>query len=153
MTVTADFSSLRANRTSGSLWDPGQAESKRESLVPSLQEWYRHFGKGFESKMGLPLRRGCSVTVQDPSSTSTVLSQNLGHLPRMALSPPTAWLQSQVLRDSRPPSLPPRSHFPCPPFLCPFSLNSLPSWSSGDMFALVSHFLTGRIGMLCHPAP
>ena len=48
-----------------------------------------------------PLGLGWSVTTQDPSSTPSGLTQNLGHPPRMAVSPPTAWLQSDYSQSAK----------------------------------------------------
>lgn len=68
------------------------------------------------------------MTTQNPSSTPTGLTQNLGHPPRMAVSRPTAWLQSDYSQSAKRLQTPlPRPHgsaspsLPKPPLLVPVS--------------------------------
>lgn len=44
---------------------------------------------------------GWSVTTQDPCSTPPGRTQNLGYPPRIAVSPPTAWLQSDCSQSAK----------------------------------------------------
>lgn len=89
------------------------------------------------------------MTTQDPCSTPTGFTQNLGYPPRMAFSPPTAWLQSdytKVLKGSRrtpPPSPAPWSHPPCFPSSFPLSLRSLFSFYQTPWGAVLHHLVTG----------
>ena len=75
-----------------------------------------------------PLGLGWSVTTQDPSSTPSGLTQYLCHPPRMAVSPPTAWLQSDYSQSAKrlqPPPMPRPMAPPPQASSSPFSLSSL----------------------------
>lgn len=108
-----------------------------------------------------PLGLGWSVTTQNPSSTPTGLTQNLGHPPRMAVSPPTAWLQSDYSQNTKRLQTPlPRPHGPASPSLCPsfpFSPSSLflPVPLGEESTLLFGHWLGGRgsLSLACPTEP
>lgn len=91
-------------------------------------------GEGGQGQSGNypPLGLDWSVTTQDPSSTPTGLTQNLGHPPRMAVSPPTAWLQSDYSRSAKRLQTP-MSRLLSPPSSFAFFLSSLFSFLPGSL--------------------
>ena len=80
-------------------------------------------GEGSWRQSGIhhPLGLSWPVTTQDPCSTRTGLTQNLGHPPRTAGSPPTAWLHSDYSQSAK------RLQTPTPRPLGPTSQASPPS--------------------------
>lgn len=128
---------------------------EKERSVLSLFDTSR-LGEGGQGQSGNypPLGLDWSVTTQDPSSTPTGLTQNLGHPPRMAVSPPTAWLQSDYSRSAKRLQTP-MSRLPNPPSSFAFFLSSLFSFlpgSLGSSLPLFGHWLGGR-GSLLYQAP
>lgn len=111
---------------------------EEESSVFRLSDTGR-LGEGGWGQSGnlSPLGLGWSVTTQNPSSTPTGLTQNLGHPPRMAVSPPTAWLQSDCSQSAKRLQTPlPHPHGSASP--------SLPKPSLFVLFSLSSVFLSPR---------
>lgn len=100
------------------LLGPRTGGGKRKSIHAESTS-YKQIGRGGaggQSGNHPPLGLGWSVTTQDPSSTPTGLTQNLGHPPRMAVSPPTAWLQSDYIPSAKRllPQGPASTASPCP---------------------------------------
>lgn len=99
---SADFCPLEESLTSRSFWGPEQVGGReRESMLSLFHTNRLEEGGWGQSGNHLPLGLGWSVTTQDPSSTPIGLTQNLGHPPGKAVSPPTAWLQSDYSRRAK----------------------------------------------------
>lgn len=99
---SADFCPLEGSLTSRSFWGPEQVVGReRESMLSLFHTSRLEEGGWGQSGNHLPLGLGWSVTTQDPSSTPVGLTQNLGHPPGKAVSPPTAWLQSDYSRSAK----------------------------------------------------
>lgn len=143
---SAAFCPLEENLTSRSFWGPEQVVGRESEFLLSLLHTSR-LGEGGWGQSGNhpPLGLGWSVTTQDPSSTPAGLTQNLGHPPRMAVSPPTAWLQSDYSQSAKrlhPPG--PASQASPPPTLFPQLPLFLSPGPLGKQSTPFGHWLGGR---------